>query len=73
MRKKSKEFFFLRKKYQMTRSLKILTGFARQKFFWHKSLPNAMPKLKCADGMAEKRLVFLFVDFENNLLKLFNF
>ena len=57
----------------MKRSLKILTGFARQKFCWHKSLPNATPKLKYADRMAETRRFFLSVDFENNLLKLFNF
>jgi hypothetical protein len=57
----------------MTRSLKTLTRFARRKFSWHKRLPNATPKLKCAERMAEKRRIFLFVDFENNLLKLFNY
>jgi len=57
----------------MTRSLKTLTHFSRHKFFWHKSLPNAMPKLKYEDRMTEKRRIFLFVDFENKLLKLFMF
>jgi len=57
----------------MTRSQKTRNSFCSAKFFWHKSLPNATPKLKYAERMAEKRRVFLFVDFENNLLKLFYF